>query len=62
MKTYLIKISSISLIFILAVSCNSPKPSEKDVHEVENSNSIRITTSQFENSKMELGAVSIQAF
>lgn len=64
MKTYLIKIVSISLIFVLAVACNSSKTSEKEVHEVENTNAnlVKITIAQFENSKMELGAVSNQTF
>jgi cobalt-zinc-cadmium efflux system membrane fusion protein len=62
MKTYILKIVSIGLIFILAVSCNSSKTSEKEVQEVENPNLVKITASQFENSKMQLGTVSNQTF
>lgn len=62
MKTYIIK--SIALFLIIGVtSCDSSKPTEKEIEtsqEIETS--IEITASQFESAKMELGKASLQTF
>lgn len=63
MKKYIINTIYLISIVIIATSCNSSKPIEKEVIQNETEmNIIEITNSQFESSKMELGQISIQSF
>jgi len=51
------------LLSIIAISCNTSKTEEATVNPIkEDNNLVEITSSQFENSKMELGKTSKQFF
>ncbi|WP_456421097.1 efflux RND transporter periplasmic adaptor subunit [Lutibacter sp.] len=51
------------LLSIITISCNTSKTEEATVNPIkEDSNIVEITSSQFENSKMELGKISEQLF
>jgi len=63
MKNYRYKIVVLFSIIAIVTSCNSSKSSEKETVQVEeNIATIEITLAQFENTKMELGNVSLQTF